>query len=341
MAGVTDFGRCVTGFLTVYLVGERGMSDKTVKSYGLTVRAFVRHLESALGVRPESARLSDVTADVVRGFLDAVEASGCCASTRNQRLAAVKSLVRYAVREVPEFMLEGQRILAIPSKKVPQREVEYLEQDALEALLASPDLTTETGRRELALMSMLYDSAARVQELIGLQIGDVRLGPLACATIHGKGNKFRTVPVMESTAAHIARHLEDRSLPRDGSRSSLRLFCSPGRSCYTRQGIAKMLERHLERARAANPEIWFPEGIHPHMLRASKAIHLLDAGVNLIAIRDFLGHSSIVTTQKYLRVNSRTKMETVAAIAPRIEVPAPPDWKNDSDLMEFLNRICS
>ena len=341
MAGVTDFGRCVTGFLTVYLVGERGMSGKTVKSYGLTVRAFVRHLESELGVRPESARLSDVTADAVRGFLGAVEASGCCASTRNQRLAAVKSLVRYAVREVPEFMLEGQRILAIPSKKVPQREVEYLEQDALEALLASPDLTTETGRRELALMSMLYDSAARVQELIDLQIGDVRLGPLACATIHGKGNKFRTVPVMESTAAHVARHLEDRSLPRDGSRSSLRLFCSPGRSCYTRQGIAKMLERHLERARAANPEIWFPEGIHPHMLRASKAIHLLDAGANLIAIRDFLGHASIATTQKYLKVNSRTKMETVAAIAPRIEVPAPPDWKNDSDLMEFLNRICS
>ena len=341
MAGITDFGRCVTGFLTVYLVGERGMSDKTVKSYGLTVRAFVRHLESECGVRPESARLSDVTADAVRAFLDGVEASGCCASTRNQRLAALKSFVRYAVRESPEFMLEGQRILSIASKKVPQHEVEYLEQDALEALLASPDIATGTGRRELAVMSMLYDSAARVQELIDLRVGDVRLGPPACATIHGKGNKFRTVPVMESTAAHVARHLDDRGLPRDGSRSSLHLFCSPGRSSYTRQGIAKMLERHLERARAANPEIWFPEGIHPHMLRASKAIHLLDAGANLIAIRDFLGHSSIATTQKYLRVNSRTKMETVAAVAPKIEIPAPADWRSDSDLMEFLNRICS
>lgn len=341
MAGVTDFGRCVTGFLTTYLMGERGMSDRTVKSYGLAVRAFVRYLESERGVRPESVRLSDVTADAARGFLDAVETSGCCASTRNQRLAAIKSFVRYAVREVPEFMLEGQRILAIPSKKVPQREVEYLEQDALEALLASPDLSTEAGRRELAVMSMLYDSAARVQELIDLRVGDVRLGPLACATIHGKGNKFRTVPVMESTAAHVARHLEDRGLPRDDSRSSLRLFCSPGRSCYTRQGITKMLERHLERARAANPETWFPEGIHPHMLRASKAIHLLDAGANIIAIRDFLGHASIATTQKYLRVNSRAKMEMVAAVAPKIDVPAPPDWRSDSDLMEFLNRICS
>ena len=120
MAGVTDFGRCITGFLAVYLVGERGMSGKTVKSYGLTVRSFVRYLESEHGVRPESARLSDMTADVVRGFLDAVESSGCCASTRNQRLAAIKSFVRYAVREEPSFMLEGQRILAIPSKKLPQ-----------------------------------------------------------------------------------------------------------------------------------------------------------------------------------------------------------------------------
>ena len=341
MAGVTDFGRCVTGFLTTYLVGERGMSGLTVKSYGLAVRSLVRHLESEHGVRPESATLSDLTADVVRGFLDAVEASGCSASTRNQRLAAVKSFARYAVREEPAFMLEGQRILAIPSKKVPEREVEYLEQDALEALLASPDLATDTGRREVALMSMLYDSAARVSELIDLRVGDVRLESLASATLHGKGDKLRTVPIMESTAAHVLRYLEDRQLPRDGSRSSMRLFCSPGRSGYTRPGITKMLERNLEKARTANPGIWFPEGIHPHMLRASKAIHLLDAGANIIAIRDFLGHASIATTQKYLRVNSRAKMEMVAAIAPKIDVPAPADWRSDSDLMEFLDRICS
>ena len=187
-------------------------------------------MESEHGCRPESIRLADLTADVARSYLDAVEASGCAASTRNQRLAAVKSFARYTVREEPAFMLEGQRILAIPSKRVPGREVEYLERDALGTILASPDPTTPSGRRDLAVMAMLYDSAARVQELIDLRVGDVRLGPTACVTLHGKGRKVRTVPIMERTAAHVSRHLEDRSLPRDGSRLEMRLFCPAARA---------------------------------------------------------------------------------------------------------------
>ena len=337
----TDFGRSVTGFLTTYLVGERGMSDRTVKSYGRTIRSLVRYLDTACGVKPDGATLSDFTAERVRGFLEGVEESGCGPSTRNQRLAAIKSFARYAMREEPSFMLEGQRMLAIPSKKVPQRGVEYLEQDALAAMLAAPDQSTAAGRRDLAVMATLYDSGARVQELIDVLVGDARLDLLPCITLSGKGGKVRTVPIMSSTAAHITRHLDDRGLPGDGSRASMHLFCSPGRSCYTRPGIAKMLDRNLQRAKAANPGIAFPARIHPHMMRASKAIHMLDAGANIIAIRDFLGHVSVSTTQVYLRASIKAKSDAVTASSSLLDMPPAPDWRNDSGLMDFLDGICS
>lgn len=339
--GGTDFARSVTGFLTTYLVGERGMSDRTVKSYGRTIRSLVRYLDRACGVKPEGAALSDLTAERVRGFLEEVEGSGCGPSTRNQRLAAIKSFVRYAIREEPAYMLEGQRILAVPSKKAPKRGVEYLEQDALAALLSTPDLSTASGRRDLAVMAALYDSGARVQELIDVLVGDARLDSLPCITLRGKGGKARTVPIMKSTAAHVSRYLEDRRLPDDGSRMSMRLFCSPGRSCYTRPGIAKMLERNLRRAKDANPQVAFPAGIHPHMMRASKAIHMLDAGANIIAIRDFLGHVSVNTTQVYLRASIKAKSDAVTASSSLLDMPPVPDWRNDPGLMDFLDDICS
>lgn len=170
--------------------------------------------------------------------------------------------------------------------------------------------------------------------------GDVPVGR-ALGRMGQTNHEQTRQPVFGSGRRALGRGLPSARARRRGQEVPGGFFCSPGRSCYTRQGITKMLERHLERARASNPGTWFPEGIHPHMLRASKAIHLLDAGANLIAIRDFLDHASIATTQKYLRVNSRAKMEMVMAVAPKIEVPAPSDWKSDSDLMEFLNRICS
>ncbi len=338
---VTDFGRCVTGFLTSHLVGERGMSPRTVGSYATTIRMFVRHLESSRGTAPERLTLGDFTASAVTGFLDECERSGCCPSTRNQRLAALKSLARYALREEPSFMLEGQRILAIRSKRSPAHEVEYLSREAMEAVLSAPDPTTRSGRRDMAVMSMLYDTGARVQELIDLTLADTRLSNPASATLHGKGRKMRTVPIMDATARVVERHLLDRSLPQDGSASKARLFCSPGRSSYTRPGIAKMLDRNLVRAKERHPGLPFPESIHPHMFRASKAIHLLDEGVSIIVIRDLLGHASVSTTQVYLRVSMHAKSAAIAAVTESLNVPSSPDWRSDSELMEFLGRMCT
>lgn len=339
--GPTDLAVGVTGFLTRYLVSERGCSPATVASYARTVRSFLLHAESATGTAVERMSLSAFSAYAVTSFLDAVEASGCSASTRNQRLAALKSLARYAMREFPQFMLEGQRICAIRSKRTPKGEADYLEADAMRAILAAPDRTTPTGRREAALLSMLYDTAARVQELIDLELRDLRLSDPRSATLTGKGRKTRVVPLTSKTSDLVLAHLADRGIdPRDQPHLAVRAFRPPGRSQYTRPGIAKMISRNLERARAANPGTCFPESTHPHAFRASKAIHLLDAGVNIIAVRDLLGHVSVSTTQVYLRVTTEQKRRAIEDAYPGL-APAPvPNWKEDGDLMAFLRKIC-
>lgn len=340
--GPTDLAECATGFLTKYLVDERGCSRLTVGSYAHTLAGLFSHLSAEGGVPVERLALCDLTAEGVRSYLDSIESSGCCASTRNLRLAATKSFARYALRGHPAFMLEGERILAISAKRVPKGQPDYLEAEAMRALLAAPDRSTVTGRREAALMSTLYDTGARISELLGLELRDLRLNGGDCAArLLGKGNKVRTVPITTATAGLVLSHVADRGIdPRDQPLLSAVAFCPPGRSRYTRPGVAKMIDRNLRRAREAHPEIPFPDSTHPHAFRASRAIHLLDAGVDVIRVRDFLGHVSVQTTEIYLRVTTEQTREAVRAAYPGLVEASDPGLREDRDLMEFLRDMC-
>jgi site-specific recombinase XerD len=339
--GPTDLAECATGFLTKYLVDERGCSRLTVGSYARALAGLFGHVSAERGVPVDRLSLRDLTAEGVRSYLDSVELSGCCASTRNLRLAAAKSFSRYALRDHPAFMLEGERILAIGAKRVPKGQPDYLEAEAMRALLAAPDQTT-TGRREAALMSTLYDTGARVSELLGLELRDLRLGGGDCAArLLGKGGKVRTVPITTATAGLVLAHIADRGIDRrDQPSLSAAAFCHPGRSRYTRPGVAKMISRNLQRAREAHSEIPFPESSHPHAFRASRAIHLLDSGVDVIRVRDFLGHVSVQTTEIYLRVTTEQTREAVRAAYPALVEASDPELRKDKDLMEFLRDMC-
>lgn len=337
----TDFARCISRFLINHLSGERNLSAQTVRSYSFALKLYVEHLDASDGIKPEHITLADVTAKGVRGFLMAMDArSSISPNTYNQRLSALKTFVRFAMLENPAFILEGQRILSIPSKRAEAHEIDYLEMDAMRALLAAPDQSTAGGRRDLAIMALLYDSGARVQELIDLKVKDVRLEKPEVVTLFGKGGKMRTVPIMEKTARIVESYMHDRGFFGQGSCGGLRLFNSPNRSQFTRPGISKMLKRNLSKAKELNPDILFPKDIHPHALRASKAIHLLESGVNIIIIRDFLGHVSVSTTQQYLRVNNEAKRKAISDAYPALG-EASPTWREDYDLMELLKRMCS
>lgn len=339
--GSTDFGRCAYGFLVTYLSGERNLSPLTIKSYGLTLKLFIGYINEVVGIAPERIELRDITVDRVKACLDNMEAiNNISPTTRNQRLAALKTFTRYALREYPAFLMEGQRILALSSKRCPTSEINYLEKDAMKALLATPDQNVVRGRRDLAILALLYDSGARVQEVIDLLIKDIRLIKPATVTLTGKGGKTRTVPIMDETVEILKSYFIDRGVGKQEVYGNLHIFSSPNRSRFTRPGISKILKKHFSTAKDNNPTISFPTNIHPHALRASKAIHLLEAGVNIIIIRDFLGHVSVSTTQMYLRVNNEIKKEAIMRAYPALGAPVPA-WDKDNDLMSFLKEICS
>ncbi len=337
----TNFGRCVTRFLTSYLPGEKNLSTHTIRSYSLVLRMFIGHLDSTAGIKPERIELKDITAESIKGFLAKMGASQRInPNTHNQRLSALKSFVRYTILEYPAFIQDGQRILAIPSMRSTAHEIVYLEKEAMKALLAVPDQTSVRGRRDLAIMAMLYDTGARIQELISLKVKDIRLEKPETATLLGKGRKMRTVPLMTETAKIVKSYMSDRGFLEQPACDSIHLFNSKNRKQFTRPGVDKILKRHFAIAKTANPAIPFPKNIHPHAIRASRAIHLLESGVNIIAIRDFLGHASVTTTQVYLRVNNKAKQDAITRAYPAL-TEAVPAWRENGDLMTLLKELCS
>jgi len=337
----TNFARCVTRFLTSHLTGERNLSSETIRSYSMALKMYIGYLNSSAGIKPERVELKDITADSIKRFIVSMgESEGISPNTQNQRLSALKTFVRYAILEYPAFLQDGQRILAIPSKRSSMHEIVYMEKEAMKALLAVPDQTSARGRRDLAIMAMLYDTGARIQELIGLKVKDIRLVKPETVTLFGKGRKMRTVPIMAETAKIVESYMYDQRFLEQPSCKNLHLFFSTNRAQFTRPGITRILKRHFAIAKAANTKILFPRDIHPHAIRASKAIHLLESGVNIIAIRDFLGHTSVSTTQVYLRVNNKAKQDAITQAYPPL-TGAVPAWRENSDLMALLKELCS
>jgi site-specific recombinase XerD len=337
----TDFAVCVAGFLTSHLPGERNLSPQTIKSYSRALKMYIEYLNSSVGVKPDQIELKDVTADGIMGFLMSMgKPEDINPKTHNQRLSAIKTFVRYAILENPAFIQNGQRILAIPSKRSFEHEIVCLEKNAMKALLAAPDQGSARGRRDLAIMTLLYDTGARIQELISLKVKNVRLMKPETVTLFGKRRKMRTVPIMAETAMIVESYMRDRGFFEHDACGDLCLFNSTNRSQFTGPGITKILKRHFAAAKRANSSILFPKDIHPHALRASKAIHLLESGINIIAIRDFLGHVSVSTTQVYLRVNSQAKRDAITNAYPSL-TESVPAWQENSDLMELLKELCS
>jgi site-specific recombinase XerD len=171
-------------------------------------------------------------------------------------------------------------------------------------------------------------------------VKDIRLVKPETATLLGKGRKTRTVPVMTETARIVGSYMRDRGFFEQSACGNIQLFSSTNRAQFTRPGIARILQRHFAIAKALNPTIPFPKHIHPHAIRASRAIHLLESGVNIIAIRDFLGHTSVTTTQVYLRVNNKAKLDAITRAYPSL-TEAVPAWRENSDLMALLKELCS
>jgi len=289
-------------------------------------------------MRVEKLSLADFNAELVAKFLTWLEKDhGSSVATRNQRLAALRAFAKYARTRKPEFLLEAQKIADIKSKKKAKPTLPYLQPDCVKAIISQVDTTDKFGRRDLVLLSLMYDSGARVQEVCDMRVRDVRIDKPHTATMTGKGHKTRSAPIMASTADILAKYLAENKL-NTPDKFDYPLFSNHQRQKLTRAGVAYILKKYCDLARVGNARI--PDKVSPHVFRHSKAMHMLQAGINLVYIRDFLGHESVSTTEVYARADTETKREAIQNAQIRID-PDLPDWSSDNSLMAMLTNLCS
>jgi len=338
----TDFALHINGFFSRYLPGQRNLSTNTITSYRDAFKLFLVFCETDKKMKADKIRISDLTPELVTEYLAWLErVRHCGVGTRNQRLAAVKSFFHYVASKQPEYILNCQRILSLPMKKVARRAMNYFSPEGLHLLLSQPDIQTPKGRRDHALLVLLYDTAARVQEIIDLRVRDVRLEQPATVTLHGKGRKIRVVPVTAKTAFIIEAYFQEKGWIGISSALDFPVFMNSRNCKLSRAGVAHILSKHVNSMTVENRQHVPPGSISPHCIRHSKAIHLLRSGVPLIYIRDILGHVSVITTEIYAKVDAEEKRK---ALEDAYEVPSQdiiPNWEKDRGLMSWLSELCN
>jgi integrase/recombinase XerD len=333
-------GRWLTKFFTDHLAGERAASPSTVASYRDAMKLLLTWFKTVERIPPERLRLADLDRPRVLRFLGWLETErGCSPATRNQRLAVLKSFCRYTALEQPAHLDQITQILGIRQKNTPAPELGHLTGDEVKALLAEPSTATTRAVRDTVLLALAYDTGARVQELCDLDTADIRRSTPIIVTIHGKGSKIRYIPVTDPTARLLADYL-DHLEPHPGvGVDATPLFTGPNHTRLTRSGIAKILARHVRAVRASDPG-WAPGlPITPHTLRRSRAMHLIQAGVNLIYIRDLLGHADVATTEIYARADAETKRRAIENAYQPLTPGVLPDWTSDTSLLSWLDTL--
>lgn len=319
-------------FFTQRLIDQRRASPHTIAAYRDTFRLLLGFASSKLCRSPAQLGLEDLDAPLIGVFLDTLETErGNTVATRNARLAAVHSLFRFAALRHPEHAAVIQRVLAIPPKRADRALVSFLTGPEIDALLASPDRTRWTGRRDHALLAVAIQTGLRVSELIGLTCQDVSLRTGAHLRCQGKGRKERCTPLTAATAAVLRVWLQERQ-----GQATDPLFPTSRGGPLSRDAVEHLLAKYAAQAEPTCPSLR-GKRLSPHMLRHTSAMQLLHAGVDTSVIALWLGHETVRTTQIYLHADLRLKERALARTAPPHLAPGryrPPD-----SLLAFLESL--
>lgn len=334
----TDFSKYISDFIARYLPDERGASANTINAYRDTFVLLLTFIEKQRQIKLEKLVLDDINKETIVAFLDWIQSERNCGNaTRNLRLTAIHSFYKYLKYQRLDNLYECQRILSIKFKKLPKKTVSYLSVDGIKLLLQQPDTTMKNGRRDLALLSLIYDTGARVQEIIDLTPSMLYLNKPATIKIIGKGNKARLVPMLDAQTVHLKHYLKEYRL--DNPVAKLHpLFANSRKEKLTRSGINYKLQKYVKMARDVNQSV-IPDRISCHSLRHSKAMHLLQAGINLVYIRDILGHVSIQTTEIYARADSKYKRLALEKEYVDVNPDEEPSWVNNENLISWLKKF--
>ncbi len=305
------FAGLLQRFFAERLLQQKNASPRTIEAYRDTFRLLLRYAARETGKPPARLALGDCDAPLVLGFLTHLETQRHnTARSRNARLAAVRAFAHYVAWQCPEALPITQRILAIPMKRFEKPLLGFMSREEVQAVLAAPDASTWCGRRDRVLLAVLYNTGARISELIGIRVADVTLAATSSIRLHGKGRKQRTVPLWRPTAMALRDWLRYADLRADQP-------LVPNRSGMpmTRTSVAERLALAVSVATISCPTLR-GRRISPHTLRHTTAMHLLQAGVDITVIALWLGHESPVTTHAYIEADLAMKERALDAIAP-------------------------
>lgn len=326
----------VESFFREHLQRVRGASPHTVRAYRDTLRLLFIYLADTKGCSVANLQLSDLHVGVITTFLAQLESRrGNKATTRNCRLATIRGFFKHLLRHDPANAEQYHRVLSLPSKKSRSSLASYLEPEDVRLILQKPDCRTPLGRRDYALLLFLYNTGARVSEALAVRVGDLDLVPPAQVRLHGKGGKDRICPIWSETVSAL-QHLPTVRQAQPGDP----VFLNLRGQLLTRDGVAYILRKYAAMA-ARDVPMLRRRRITPHVLRHSCAVALLQAGVDVTVIRDYLGHASISTTSRYITTNLKMKRDVLetfwrrAGISPARVTP----WNPKPDLLAFLTSL--
>ena len=313
-----DFSYYLSKFLKDYLVIERNVSKNTIRSYTTTFKALIDYLVNNKKITLNNIDFNHITRNIIVDFLDHLEENGNTIRTRNQRLAAIKSFYQYCLFYETKNIYNIHQVLSIKFKKYVKPIQDYLTEEELQTIFNSIDTSTFKGLRNLTILVLLYDTGARSSEIINLKGEDIHLEE-KYIILNGKGSKQRVVPIMENTKKILINYLKQVRVGDEqiwGNKSTYSLI------------------HHL--FIKINKQCKFNKKVTPHTFRRTRAVHLLDKGVNVMYIQELLGHDSISTTQEYAKVIEKSKFEAIKNATPKIKVEHLKDWNDDQDLLSQL-----
>ena len=326
-------GPVVQSFFVDGLTTMKGLRPATVRSYRDAMKLFLRFLAQDTSRRITRLTLADLTFERVLSFLRYLdEVRHNHTRTRNQRLALLHTFFEFVAGRAPEMLAVAERVAAIPTKRTPPPETRFLERDEVAALFAAMPQRGQRASRDRTLLLFLYNTGARVQEVVDLHVRDLDLAPTARARLHGKGDKWRTCPLWAETARQLGTLLGP-----DAHSPDRPVFVSSRDRPLTRFGVYKIVRRHTRQLEARLGRIG------PHVFRHTTAVHLLEAGVEVNVIRGWLGHVSLDTTNRYAEINMRAKEAALRACEPPAEaslaLPRRPVWRTDEALLDWLSSL--
>lgn len=334
----TDFAKLLRRYFSVYLSSQRGCSAVTIEAYRKVFSLFLVFMEETRGKSPEAVLMRDFTRETVSDFLDWIEKEkDCTGNTRNHRLAVLRSFASFVKYDSPEHLDECLRILSINFKKVEQGEISYLKADGMKLLLKQPDRETPSGRRDHLMLSLMYSTGIRVSELIGIRVKDISLEEPKSLKVFGKGSKVRFVPIIKQVVPLLKSYMKENRLDLPENCNEF-LFKNHSKTQFTRQGVFFMVRKYAAMAREKDPAL-IPEGIGCHSLRHSAAMSLVNSKVDLIYVRDLLGHSSVQTTEIYARADSEVKRIAIESAAQDFVPNETAVWEKDKSVMDWIRGV--